>query len=251
MAASQLALQQGAKLFFSLLKKQVISVEENIAKPYMNEQEVEEVVQTLAEEADVYVFTTKEHIHMVSKGTGSIFANTFTQMKEKYTDLKTKKYFYLANLIICVFLVEVDSEQLEQIRWKEEGIPYGIIEQETTNILSRWKEREKEGEGFSKTFGIALKEMDELWNIEFSHRKEEKTNIARTSGTRLDFIYKALKPLADQKLIVNRQEEELIFPRPLLYERLIELYHNQQRYQIFRDLIKETKGKEGDYAKTE
>lgn len=244
MSLSEKAVSNGSKVFFALLKKQIVNVNSDIGRLY-EEQEIEDVVNILADNAGVKVFQSGEHIHLIVQGTGSIFASTYTQMKDKYSDLKNKKYFYLSNIIICVFLAEVDVENIEQVRWMEKGVPYGVIIKQVTTLIDTWKAQEKEGIDISGDFGIALKEIDSVWNTEFSRVKEGKTDIAKTRGTKIDFIYKSLKPLADQQLIVNRVSDELIIPKKFLYDRIAHIYHSQPRFKIFKELINQAK-KEGE-----
>lgn len=239
-------IQKASALFFLLLKENIISIKNPLAEEYLNDSQIREVVNTMAGEADLRIFDTRENLHLVSSGNGSIFANSYTQMKDKYKGLKNKKYFYLANLIICVFLSEVDKESNIRVRWEEEGISYAKLEELVNGIISSWAAREEEESGFSEDWGIALKEMDDVWNKDFSPMKTSKTkgsiDVVNTTDNRFSFIYRALKPLQDQKLIYNNTKELRIIPRPELYERLDKVYHNQERYKEFMALINAVKG---------
>lgn len=238
-------IQKAASLFFMLLKESIVSVKEPLAEEYSNDNEIRQIVKTMAGEADLMIIETMENLHLVSSANGSIFANSYTQMKEKYKDLKNKKYFYLANLIICVFLSEVDKENNIRIRWEEEGISYAKLEDMVNGIINSWMKREKEEEGFSEEWGIALKEIDEVWNKDFSPMKNSRTkgniDVVNTTDNRFNFIYKSLKPLADQKLIYNNTKELKLIPKSELYERLDKVYHNQERYREFMKLIEAAK----------
>jgi hypothetical protein len=239
-------IQKASALFFLLLKENIVSVRNPLAEEYLNSSEIREIVNTMAGEADLRIFDTRENLHMVSSANGSIFANSYTQMKEKYKGLKNKKYFYLANLIICVFLSEVDKENNIRIRWEEEGLSYAKLEELTSSIINSWLIRLDKEAGFSEDWGIALKEIDEVWNKDFSPMKNSKTkgsiDVVNTTDNRFSFIYRALKPLADQKLIYNNTKELRIIPRPELYERLDKIYHNQERYKEFISLLDAAKG---------
>lgn len=234
-------IQKASALFFMLLKESIVSMKEPLAEEYSNDNEIREIVKTMAQEADLMIIETIENLHLISSANGSIFANSYTQMKEKYKGLKNKKYFYLANLIICVFLSEVDKESNIRIRWEEEGISYAKLEDLVNGTINSWMSREKEEEGFSQEFGIALKEIYEVWNKDFSTMKNSKTkgtiDVVNTADNRFAFIYRALKPLADQKLIYNNTKELKLIPKVELYERLDKVYHNQDRYREFMELI--------------
>lgn len=239
-------IQKASALFFVLLKESIVSVKEPLAEEYLNNGEIREIVNTMAGEADLRIFDTRENLHLVSSANGSIFANSYTQMREKYKGLKNKKFFYLANIIICVFLSEVDKESNIRVRWEEEGISYAKLEDLISGIINSWTSREKEEESFSSEWGIALKEIDEVWNKDFSPMKNSKTkgsiDVVNTTDNRFSFIYRALKPLADQKLVYNNTKELKIIPKGELYERLDKIYHNQERYKEFISLIEKSKG---------
>jgi len=241
-------IQRAAALFFILLKENIVDIKQPLAEEYLNSSEIREIVNTMATEGNLKVFDTRENLHMVSTANGSIFANSYTQMKEKYKALKSKKYFYLANLIICVFLSEVDKENNIRIRWEEEGISYAKLESLVNSTINSWGNRQDGEEGFSQEWGIALKEIDEVWNKDFSPMKNSKTkgsiDVVNTTDNRFSFIYRSLKPLMDQKLIYNNTKELKIIPRNELYERLDKIYHNQDRYMEFMDLIEASKGEE-------
>lgn len=238
-------IQKASALFFELLKENIISIKEPLAEEYVNSSEIREIVNTIAGEGNLRVFDTRENIHLVSTANGSVFANSYTQMKEKYKTLKNKKYFYLANTIICVFLSEVDKENNIRIRWEEEGVSYAKLEDLVNSTINSWKNRDSSEDGFSENWGIALKEIDEVWNEDFSPMKNSKTkgtiDVVNTSDNRFSFIYRALKPLADQKLIYNNTKELKIIPRNELYERLDKIYHNQDRYKEVIELIESAK----------
>lgn len=258
MAFNQEELENGAALFFKLLAEQIISVSEPLADKYRTSSEVHNIVNTMAAEAGLKVFSTAKNVHLVSKARGSSFANSYTQMKGKYSGLKRKRYFYLANIIISIFLAEVDKESHVRIRWEEEGISYHRLSDLVTATLESWLERKKEDESFTKNWSIAVEEVAELWLTEFSEyrlNKEEVVDVTRTKNNRLSFINTALKPLSEQNLIIDQSDELKIIPKAELYERLDKLYHNQQRYNKFMDLIKESrsqmKEEEKEDAQTE
>src|SRR5690554_3651263 len=162
------SIQTGSNLFFKLLKENILPLEDNLAQEYLNNPDIREVVRTMAGEAGMLVFDTRKNIHLVTAAYNSIFASSYTQMKAKYRDLKLKKYFYLSNIIICVFLAEVDKESSLRVRWEEEGVSYARMEKMVSDTLESWKKRQQQEDTFSQDWGIALEEIYEIWNIQFS-----------------------------------------------------------------------------------
>ena len=242
-------LQKGGELFFYLLKNQIIPLSDTLAYDFINNPDIQEIVKTMAEQGGLRVFETRENIHMVSKGDDSIFATSYTQMKSKYKKLERKKHFYLANIIICIYLAEVDKEKNIRLRWEEEGITYYALENLITNQLESWKKRFDEEEGFSEDWGIAIEEIYDIWVNDFSISKQSKTGeieVQRTRDNRFSFIHEALRPLADQNLIIDNTMELKILPKNELYERLDRLYHRQERYDEIMKLIASTKEEEAN-----
>jgi hypothetical protein len=246
-------IQKGGQVFFELLKNKVLSADEMVSQEYYNNVEVREIVRDIAQEAGLRVFETRENIHLLSSPRGSIFANSYTQMKEKYVALERKRYFYLANIIICIFLSEVDRESHVRIRWEEEGVSYAKLEDLVTKTLESWEKRQEEEQNFTEEWGIALERIYDLWINEFSLYKENRTtgqvDVVNTRGTRYSFIHEALRPLADQKLVYDNTGELRIIPRNELYERLDNIYHRQERYSQIMELINTaTSGEETENA---
>ncbi len=170
-------------------------------------------------------------------------------MKSKYKNLERKKHFYLANIIICIYLAEVDKEKNIRLRWEEEGVSYFYLESLITSQLESWKKRLEEEEDFSDDWGIAIEEIYDIWINDFSMSKESKTGeieVKRTRDNRFSFIHQALRPLSDQKLIIDNTVELKIIPRNELYERLDQLYHRQERYDDIMNLIAVTKEEQED-----
>ena len=196
----------------------------------------------MASEAGLHVFATRENLHLVSEKENSIFATTYTQMKEKFNRLNRKKHFHLANIIISIYLAEIDRESNFNFRIEDAGISYYKLEEVITETLEDWKKRNEE-EDFSENFALAIDEIHHLWTVEMSHSRPRKdgTGFSLSSQTRLGFINEALKPLEHENLIINLHGESKIIPKNELYERLDYLYHGGDRFDEIMELIKITR----------
>lgn len=243
-------IRKGSQVFFALLKNKILPSTDSIAQEYYNSVEVREIVKDMATEGGLRVFDTRENLHMVTSSYGSMFANSYTQMKDKYKALERKRYFYLANTIICIYLAEVDMESYIRIRWEEQGVSYAKLEDIVTKTLESWMKRQTENQEFAEDWGIALEQIYDLWVNEFSLYKENqvsgKIDVVNTKGTRYSFIHEAIKPLADQGLVYDNTRELKIIPRNELYERLDYLYHGQERYMQMKEMIRKTQEEEAN-----
>ncbi len=233
-------IKKASELFFHLLNKKIIPSNDILAAQYYDNNNISEIVKNMAEEGGLRVLSTRQNLHLVSKGEGSIFATTYSQMKEKYNKLYRKKHFYLANIIICIYLAEIDKENNFSFRIEDAGISYYKLEEIITNTLDSWKKRNEKEDSFSKEFAIAIDEIHHLWSVEMSHSKDAKDGVgfSLSSQTRLGFIHEALKPLEQENLIISLNQENRIIPKEELYERLENLYHGGDRYEEIIELIK-------------
>lgn len=237
-----------SQLFFHLLNNRILANTDVLANLYYDNNQVKEIVDQMAEQGGLRLISTNQNLHLVSKGENSIFASNYTQMKGKYSGLARKKHFYLANIIISIYLAEVDRESGFSFRIEDSELSYYKLEEIANHTLEGWIKRNKEEEGFAKDFALAIEEVSHLWTKEMSHSREgpEGFPFSLAPRTRLGFIHQALKPLEDEGLIIRLPRENKIIPKEELYERLNRLYHGGDRYEEIMDLIKSTK--EGDYA---
>jgi len=234
-------IKKASELFFHLLNKRILPANDLLASLYYEDNGIKEIIENMAEEGGLKVLGTRQNLHLVAKGEYSIFATTYSQMKEKYKKLDRKKHFYLANIIICIYLAEIDRENRFTFRIEDAAISYYKLEEVITNTLDSWKKRNEMEESFSADFAIAIDDIHHLWHTDLSHSKEAKDGIgfSLSSQTRLGFIYEALKPLEQENLIINLHRENRIIPKEELYERLDHLYHGGDRYEEIMELIKQ------------
>lgn len=236
-------IRKASELFFHLLNNRILPASDILASGFYEEDNIREIVRNMADQGGLRVFGTRQNLHLVSEGEESIFATTYTHMKEKYKRLYRKKHFHLANIIICIYLAEIDMENNISFRIEDAAISYYKLEEIITNTLDSWKKRNEKEEGFSKDFAIAIDEIYRLWTIEMSHSKERKDGVgfSLSSQTRLGFINVALKPLEQENLIINLHKENRIIPKDELYERLDNIYRDGDRYNEVMEIIKYTK----------
>lgn len=132
-----------SELFFHLLNNRILPLSDTLASQYGENNELREIVKTMAEEAGLHIFSTRENLHLVSEKENSIFATTYTQMKEKYNKLLRKKHFYLANIIISVYLAEIDRESNFSFRIEDAAISYYKLEELVSETLNSGKSEMK------------------------------------------------------------------------------------------------------------
>ena len=168
-----------SELFFHLLNNRILPANDVLASQYYDNNEIREILENMAEEGGLRIIGTRENLHLVSNGEDSIFATTYTQMKEKYNRLERKKHFYLANIIICIYLAEIDRENNFSFRIEDAGISYYKLEEIITDTLDSWKKRNKD-ENFSEDFAISVDEVHHLglWKCPILKRQKMELVLA-------------------------------------------------------------------------
>lgn len=233
-------IRKASELFFHLLNNRILDISDILASQFYEDDNIREIVKNMAEQGGMRIFGTRQNLHLVVEGEDSIFATTYTHMKTRYKKLYRKKHFYLANIIICIYLAEIDRTSNISFRIEDAAISYYKLEEIVSNTLESWKKRNETEDSFSEDFAIAIDEIHKLWTVEMSHSKEGKDGVgfSLSSKTRLGFINQALKPLEDENLIRNLHKENTIIPRDELYERLDYIYHGDDRYNEMMEIIK-------------
>ncbi|MGO4889951.1 DUF6063 family protein [Anaerobacillus sp. MEB173] len=238
MSISTQQLQDAAKIFFYLVNRKIVLTNDPILTPYFEEDGVRDALKILAEESKTRVIQTADRIHLVARPEGSIFATSYTQFKKKYTDVENKKYFHLINTIIFVFLSEIDIPSTTNLRWEHTGVSYYLLEKNLTQLLAQWKKEHEDTEGkFSEAYGLATRDMFDLWHTMPVDSETNEDRITATRRTRIGLIHMAMRLLRDEGLVYIVEDEKRVIPKVELYERLEEGYHQQARYEEMKELV--------------
>ena len=62
-----------SELFFHLLNNRILANTDILASLYYDNNEIKEIVENMAEEGGLRIISTRENLHLVSKGEDSIF----------------------------------------------------------------------------------------------------------------------------------------------------------------------------------
>ncbi|MGM0379400.1 MAG: DUF6063 family protein [Bacillota bacterium] len=234
------ALEIGSKVFFKLLDEKILSNDHNLAYEYQKDEEVRRVVRTMAKSGGLEVLNGNKNLHLIAGSINSNFATSYTHMKSKYSGLKLKKYFHLANVIISIFIYLIDNEKMVKYEALEEGITYHKLENIITKTLERWNKNMIDNDDFEKKWKIDLKRIYPLWiNWPIDRKNDNGETSLLKKENRLGFINEALKPLKEQGLIIDQKSELRILPKEELYERIKYLFHRSNRYKKIKKLIEE------------
>lgn len=231
--------QQASTIFFQLLRRRMIPNQDHLLTAFFEQDEVREALKVMADEAGVMIVQAPSHVHFVARAEGSVFATSFTQMRKRYTDIESKKYFYLMNVILLVFLAEVDVEAARRMRAETNGVSYYQLEKQVHAVLMRWKQEQlASATAFSADWGIAIEDIAELWEtMAVDDDSDKEGRLIGTRKTHIGLIHMAIRTIRDENLVYISEDEKRIIPRNELYERMEAIYHQQDRYQAMKAAI--------------
>lgn len=230
-------IKKASAVYFSLLKEKVLDENSEHFQAYF-EPEVRQTVLLLADESGTYIIESPKRIHLVVQPTGSVFATNFTHMKDKHRQIENKKHFHLMSLIVMAFLAGIDSNQAAKVRTKREGISYYSLERQVNDLIMSWDSILKENPRFGEEERIDMKEVVTVWK----YMEVDTDDYGTKKGnrrTRIGLIASSMRLLESEGLIVilDRDDIPKAVPKSELFERIEYLYHDYDRYEMFKKLM--------------
>ena len=230
-------IKKASAVYFTLLKEKVIDENSEHFQTYFVP-EVRQTVLLLADESGTYIIESAKRIQLVVQPTGSVFATNFTHMKEKHKQIETKKHFHLISVVIMSFLASIDRNQAAKIRSQREGISFYALERQVNELIMNWDNMLKNNPSFGVAEKIDMKEVVTTWKYmevdtdDFGVKKANRR-------TRIGLITTAMRLLETEGLIVvlDRDEIPKAIPKQELFERIEYLYHDYDRYEMFKKLV--------------
>ena len=229
-------IKKASAIYFSLLKDKVIDENSEHFQTYFDP-EVRQTVLLLADESGTYIIESPKRIHLVVQPTGSVFATNFTHMKEKHKQIETKKHFHFMSVVIMSFLATIDHNQAAKIRTKREGISYYALERQVNDSIMNWDSHLKGKPTFGEEERIDMKEVVTTWK----YMEVDRDDFGSKKGnrrTRIGLIASSMRLFETEGLIVilDRDDIPKAIPKQELFERIEYLYHDYDRYELFKKL---------------
>jgi hypothetical protein len=230
-------IKKASVIYFSLLKDKAIDENSEHFQTYFDP-EVRQTVLLLADESGTYIIESPKRIQLVVQPTGSVFATNFTHMKEKHKQIETKKHFHLISIVIMAFLATIDLNQAAKIRTKREGISYYALERQVNDLIMNWDNILKAKPTFGEEERIDMKEVVTTWK--YMEVDTEDYGVKKANKrTRIGLIASSMRLLETEGLIVilDRDDIPKAIPKNELFERIEYLYHDYDRYELFKKLM--------------
>ncbi|KKK37500.1 hypothetical protein WQ57_13750 [Mesobacillus campisalis] len=239
-------IKKASAVYFTLLKEKVIDENSEHFQIYFDP-EVRQTVLLLADESGTYIIESPKRIQLVVQPTGSVFATNFTHMKDKHKQIETKKHFHLISVIIMSFLAGIDRNQAAKIRTKREGISFYTLERQVNDLIMNWDSILKNQPGFGEEQKIDAKEVVTAWK--YMEVDTEDYGLKKGNRrTRIGLIASAMKLLETEGLIYVLDQADIpkAIPRQELFERIDYLYHDYDRYELFKKLVTPEEGEHAE-----
>lgn len=232
-------MKKASAVYFTLLKEKVIDETNEHFQTYF-EPEVRQTVLLLADESGTYIIEAPKRIHLVVQPTGSVFATNFTHMKDKHRQIDSKKHFNLMSVILMAFIAMIDRNQAAKVRAKREGISFYSLERQVNELMVNWEALLKENASFGQAEQIDAKEIVTSWKY-MEVDSEDYISKKGNRRTRIGLIANAMRILENEGLIVilDRDDIPKAVPKIEIFERIEYLYHDYDRYILWKQLITE------------
>ncbi|WP_187355222.1 DUF6063 family protein [Paenibacillus tengchongensis] len=194
----------------------------------------------MAREGGLRVMNSGHRLHLLVNPLGSGFATNFTQLRSKYSRVERKTHLHIINVIILVFLAEIDQDE-QHFKPGVDSMSYIQLADQVSALFQAWIGMDSEG-SFSKQWRLDVQGMHKVWSSLYMQTKsqEEGDTLSRGAGSRIGLIHEAMKLLEDEHLAFISESEKRVFPREELYERMRYLYHDVDRYKELRALVART-----------
>ena len=244
MAAEKIKI--AADVFAELMKRKMVDRNESLVRAYLEDTQVHELVQQIARSFGTIILEGHEKIHLIAEGKETVFATSFTHLKEKYSDIENKKEFHLLCNILMIYLSEIDGDLTVRSKYEIRGLSFYRLEELITNVYRHWKEKIEDDDQYEKKWAMNIREQVEFWLSK--DLKDTSSKLSPSMKNKFSIMKKALNLFQHENLlnVIQEGDEYKIYAYPEFYERIEGVFHNFERYKLLRDLIVEAKQRKGE-----
>lgn len=248
MKMNQAQIQEASfKLLATLWQKKYLLNDHVLVHPYIESQDVRNCVRRFTDSFGLKVVRQEKHIHMMVQPHVSFLTNPISELKRTIKTYNNKVDLYLMGVVWMVVCSEADNDITLKIKWENEGLSYGEIEELVTKTLTHWYNLNKDSEGnFSREWSLAVKDMYTKWRL-LRYNKTENGRISYVKESKFGVIDSAIRELEkDRMVFIERTvQTSRMTPTPVFFERLKARFGNldgyQDRYELLKILFEDAK----------
>ncbi|MCT2347105.1 DUF6063 family protein [Niallia taxi] len=235
------------KLVAALWQHGFLSKDDALVHPYMESEDVRDCVRRLADNFGIKVVRQEKHLHIMAQPRKSLVTNPISELRKGVKGWDTQIDLYLMGIIWLVIFSEADNEISVKIKWENEGLSYGEIEELVTNALKHWYELNKESNNeFSREWSLAVNNLYDKWKL-LRYKKETQGRVVYIKESRFGLIDTAARLLEKDKMVFIERTAQTsrVTPTPVFFERLKARFGNmdnhQERYDMLKVLLEDAK----------
>ncbi|MDF9495186.1 DUF6063 family protein [Bacillus cereus] len=228
------------ELVACLWQRKYLPNDHALVHPYIESQEVRNCVRRLADSFGLKVVRQDKHMHILVQPHNSFHTNPISELKRTVKTYDNRINLYIMGVIWMVICSEADNDIDSKIKWENEGLSYGEIEELVTKTLNHWYELDAESEGtFSKDWSLAVSEMHKKWKL-LRYHKLENGRVSYIKESKFGLIDGAVRELEKDKMVFIERTAQTsrMTPTPVFFERLRARFGNMDRYQDRYDAFK-------------
>ncbi|EFV76568.1 hypothetical protein HMPREF1013_03113 [Bacillus sp. 2_A_57_CT2] len=233
------------EIYCALIEKGALKDSDSLVSKYKDKdnEAVRQIIKNRCKKEGTDVLLGKDYLHLISTE-NSVYCTSFSELRDKYYSIESKKYLHLIGLIHLTFFSEANNEMTSlQLNWLHNGISYYKLIDQVDRVISQLYEKQVQSNGdFSKEFSIAIDDVYHLWKRKDTD-KPNRQRIAPSNKTKFGLVHTAMKILEDDNLVFIKvvKTSAQAIPTPLLHERLDLQFNNNVNFQEIKQLINETK----------
>ncbi|QOY38673.2 DUF6063 family protein [Anaerobacillus isosaccharinicus] len=229
-----------SKLIASLWQQKYLPTEHPLVHPYIEEQEVRNCVRRLSENWGLKVAREGKHIHLLVQPGRSVLNTPMEELRRSIKGYDSETDLYLMGVIWLVIYNEADNELSTTIKWENEGLTYGEIEDLVNQVMEHWNKLNEESDNqFSKDWSLAVTRMYKKWKV-LRYNKTTKGRVVYAKDSRIGLIDTAARELEKDKMVFIERTAQMsrVTPMPVFRERLKLRFGNLDKYQDRYELLK-------------
>lgn len=230
-------IEKASNIYFYLLKNKLVERESDLIQPYLENSSVRAAVNIMARNSGTQILEGSISVQLVVLPEGSLYATSFTHLKERFSAYKDKSEFNLVRFILMIYILEIDSSILSKNLFDTDGISLErlmLMVDETFNAILEGLDETTE-----QNWGIPIKELITLWNTK-EPREDNREKLNSSTRTKQGLILYGIKTLLATEKMVRIHEEDggyIIFPTIEFHERVEQIFHDNDRYQYNKLLL--------------
>ncbi|MED4632863.1 DUF6063 family protein [Peribacillus frigoritolerans] len=233
------------EIYSALLVRRALKDTDSLVTQYKDKdnESVRQILKNRCKVEGTEILLGNSYLHLIARD-NSVYASSFSVLKEKHYSLENKRLLHLIGLIQFTFFSESSTDiTSSQIDWLHNGISYYKLIEDVDKVITPLYERQLKTDGeFSKSFSIAIDDIYHIWKDKDTDSPFRKI-VTANNKTKFGLVHTAMKILQEDGLVfikVIKKNAEAV-PTQVLHERLDLQFNNNSKFQEIKNMITQIK----------